>query len=263
LEFSDKVIVVTGGAGGIGAALCRRVAREGPEAIVVADLHGDAAAEVARDVGGHALTSDLSTEGGVNALIDEVLDRHGRIDVYCSNAGVAVGGGADVEEAGWQLSWDVNVMAGVRAARRLVPGWLERGAGAFISTVSAAGLLNHIFAAPYGTTKAAALSFAEWLSIAYGDQGIHVSAVCPQGVRTAMLDDDPTGFLLTDAIPPEQVADDIVDGVRAGRFLILPHPEVAEYAARRGGDHDRWIRGMRRLRAAGLQAAEAHGVELP
>ena len=248
MELADKVVVVTGGASGIGAAMCRRFAAEHPAAIVVADLQGDRAAVVADEVGGTALGVDLGTAEGVAEVVRTTREEFGRIDLYCSNAGVAFGGGAEASDADWNTSWEVNVLAGVRAARLLVPEWLERGEGYFLTTASAAALLNHVFAAPYAATKAAALSFAEHLAIAYGDQGIRVSALCPQGVRTPMLEGDRSGFLDPDAIEPEEVADVVVDAIRDERFLVLPHPQVAEYSARRGQDHDRWVGGMRRLR---------------
>lgn len=248
MELSGKVVVVTGGASGIGAAMCRRFASESPAGMVVADLRDADAGVVAEEVGGIAVATDLGTPDGVQRVIAAAREEYGRIDLYCSNAGVAFGGGAEAGDAAWQASWEVNVLAGVRAARLLLPEWRERGEGYFLSTVSAAGLLNHVFAAPYAATKAAALSFAEHLAIAYADEGIRVSALCPQGVRTPMLESDPSGFLDRDAMEPEEVAEVVLDALREERFLVLPHPEVAEYSARRGQDHDRWIGGMQRLR---------------
>ncbi|MBV9101381.1 MAG: SDR family oxidoreductase [Candidatus Dormibacteraeota bacterium] len=257
MELAGRVVVVTGGGSGIGAALCRRCAAEGAAAILVADVDAAAADRVAAEVGGAGVLADVSVEADVQALVQRSLDEHGRIDVYCSNAGVGIGGGADAPDEDWQRSWDVNVMAHVFAARAILPGMLERGEGYLVGTISAAALLNHIVAAPYAATKAAALSFLEWLSIAHGDAGLRVSAVCPQGVRTPMLlrDADTQAFLLESAIEPEQVADAVVEGMREERFLILPHPEVAELWARKA-DYDRWLRGMRRLRARALHAAE-------
>lgn len=248
MELAGKVVVVTGGASGIGAAMCRRFAAEQPAGIVVADLQEDKAQVVADEVGGIAVGADLGTAEGVAGVVEAARTEHGRVDLYCSNAGVAFGGSAEASDADWNASWEVNVLAGVRAARLLVPEWQERGEGYFFTTVSAAGLLNHVFAAPYAATKAAALSFAEHLAIAYGDDGIRVSALCPQGVRTPMLETDRSGFLDPNAIEPEEVAEVAVEAIRDERFLVLPHPEVAEYSARRGQDHDRWIGGMRRLR---------------
>ena len=260
VELAGRVIVVTGGASGIGAALCRRFAREQPAGIVVADRDEQGARAVADEVGGTAVVADLSTADGVAAVIAEARRAHDRIDLYCSNAGVAFGGGAEAADEDWQVSWDVNVMAAVRAARLLMPAWVERGSGHFLVTASAAALLNHVFAAPYAATKAAVLSFAENLAIAYGDAGIGVSALCPQGVRTPMLEADPSGFLDAEAIDPDEVAEIVAGGLAAGRFLLLPHPQVAEYSARRGQDHDRWVGGMRRLRR---QIVAALGGEPP
>lgn len=263
MEVRDKVVVVTGGASGIGAAMARRFAGEGAAHVVVADLDADGAEAVAEDVGGSAVGVDVSDGDAVARLVEQVVGDHGRIDLYCSNAGVAVGGGAEAEDRGWQLSWDVNVMGHVHAARALLPHWLERGEGYLLGTVSAAGLLNHIYAMPYGVTKAAALSAMEWLSIAHADQGVKVSALCPMGVRTPMLEQDPTGLLDPDAITPEEVADAVIAGLAEESFLILPHPEVATFHERRGADHDRWLAGMRRLRSNIDQALAAAGVEQP
>ncbi|MFP5307997.1 MAG: SDR family NAD(P)-dependent oxidoreductase [Actinomycetes bacterium] len=252
---ADQVVVVTGGASGIGAALVRRFAAEGAAAVVVVDRDAAGAAGVADEVAATgvaatAVVADLATAEGVAAAVADARAAHGRVDVWCSNAGIAVGGSAaEADDDGWQRSWDVNVMAGVRAARELVPEWLERGGGTFVSTVSASGLLNHLFAAPYGATKAAALSFAEHLAMTHGDDGVRVLAVCPQGVRTPMLEQDTTGFLDAGAIEPEDVAAAVVDALRSERqFLVLPHREVADHASLRGQDHDRWIGGMRKLR---------------
>lgn len=260
MEVRGKVVVVTGGASGIGAAVARRFAEEGAAHVVVADLDVDGAEAVAEDVGGAAVALDVSDAVAVARLVDGVLGEHGRIDLYCSNAGIAVGGGPETDVDGWQRSWDVNVMGHVHAAKALLPHWLERGEGYMLGTVSAAGLLNHIYAMPYGVTKAAALSAMEWLSIAYGDRGVKVSALCPMGVRTPMLEQDPTGMLDPDAITPEEVADAVIAGLAAEDFLILPHADVATFHERRGADHDRWLAGMRRLRSNIDQALDAAGV---
>jgi NAD(P)-dependent dehydrogenase (short-subunit alcohol dehydrogenase family) len=249
VEIRDRVVVVTGGGRGIGAALCRRFQAGGARALVVADLDGDNARAVAAEVGGLAVPTDVTSESAVQALVGRALEAHGRIDVYCSNAGVAYGGGPEAPDEAWQRSWEVHAMAHVYAARALLPRMLEQGEGYLLGTVSAAGLLNHIAAAPYAVTKAAGLSFLEWLSIAYGDRGIRVSALCPQGVRTAMLGrEGERSFLSEGALEPEEVAEVVVRGLRDERFLVLPHPEVAEYVTRRATDPDRWLRGMRRLR---------------
>jgi len=247
----DRVVVVTGGGGGIGRALCVRFAHEGAK-IVVADLNSDAAAAVAHEVGGSASCADVAREADVQALVADAIARHGRIDLFCSNAGIAVDGDERTPLADWERCWDVNVMAHVHAARAVLPHMLAAGGGYLLHTVSAAGLLTHIQSATYAVTKHAALGFAEWLSVAYGDRGIRVSALCPQGVRTDMLRRAAAGgrtFLLDTALEPEQVADEVIKGLRDERFLILPHAEVAEFFRRKAADYDRWLRGMRRLRA--------------
>lgn len=251
--LQNTIVVVTGGGGGIGRALCVRFAREGAQAIVVCDVNGEAAADVARDVGGTSFRADVSSASEVDALVADTLARHGRIDLFCSNAGIAVDGDEQTPLSEWDRCWDVNVMAHVHAARAVLPHMLASGAGYLLHTVSAAGLLTHIQSATYAVTKHASLAFAEWLSIAYGDRGIRVSALCPQGVRTEMLRRAASGgrtFLLDTALEPEQVADEAVRGLADERFLILPHPEVAEYFRRKAHDYDRWLRGMRKLRAS-------------
>ena len=252
MKLTDKVVVVTGGGNGIGRALCRRFAAEGAKAVVVADMNAETAAQVANDIGGTAITCDVSREADVAALVTQTIARHGGIDLFCSNAGIAVNGDEHTADAEWARCWDVNVMAHVYAARAVVPHMLERGGGYLLQTVSAAGLLTHPQSATYAVTKHASLAFAEWLSMTYGDRGITVSALCPQGVKTDMLlrseaQGTRRSFLIDSALEPEQVADDVVKGLAAGRFLILPHGEVAEYVRRKATDHDRWLRGMRRL----------------
>ena len=242
--------MVTGGGGGIGSALCRRFAAEGAKAIVVADLKREAAEAVAAEVGGTAVAADVTVESDVQALVAGAIEAHGRVDVYCSNAGIALGGGPEASDDAWRRSFEVHAMAHIYAARAVLPGMVERGEGCFLGTVSAAGLLNHVLAAPYAVSKAAGLAFLEWLSIAYGDEGILVSALCPQGVRTAMLGSEAerTSFLQAGALEPDEVAGVVVDALREERFLVLPHPEVAEYFRRKASDYDRWLRGMRRMR---------------
>src|SRR2546428_12031354 len=252
MELTDKVIVVTGAARGIGRALARRFVVDHPKAVVVADLDGDGADTVGQEIGGKSVQCDVSREADIVRLVHEVEDIHGRIDIFCSNAGIGVGGGPEAVDDYWQRIWQVNVMAHVYVARHVLPGMLARKEGYLLGTVSAAGLLNHMFAAPYGVTKAAALSFFEWLAIAHGDDGIRVSCLCPQGVKTDMLDAERRlghNFLTEGALEPEQVADVVVEGIRDEKFLILPHPEVAEYFSRKANDYDRWLKGMRRLRA--------------
>jgi NAD(P)-dependent dehydrogenase (short-subunit alcohol dehydrogenase family) len=252
MQLQDKVIVVTGGAGGIGAALCRRFAALGARGVVVADRDGAGAGRVAAECGQSALaiTADVAVEHEVRHLVEQATAAYGPIDLFCSNAGISAAGGVELPDADWRRVWDVNVMAHIYAARAVLPGMLARGAGYLLQTASAAGLLTQLGSAPYSVTKHAALALAEWLAITYGDAGIKVSCLCPQGVRTTMLDQAPGGIgamLRASAIEPEAVADAVVAGLADERFLILPHPEVAEYFRRKASDHDRWLHGMRRL----------------
>ncbi|WP_328556441.1 MULTISPECIES: SDR family oxidoreductase [unclassified Streptomyces] len=237
-------VVVTGAGGGIGAALARRFAAEGAR-VVVNDLDADKVKAVADEIGGIPLVGDASL------IVAEARDAlGGTVDVYCANAGVGSGGSEAADESVWALAWDVNVMAHVRAAHALLPDWLERGSGRFVSTVSAAGLLTMIGAAPYSVTKHGAYAFAEWLSLTYRHRGLKVHAICPQGVRTDML--DATGsagalVLQPTAVEPEAVADALFEGIAQDRFLILPHPEVAGYYQARATDPDRWMTNMNHL----------------
>jgi NAD(P)-dependent dehydrogenase (short-subunit alcohol dehydrogenase family) len=258
VDVTGRVIVVTGGARGIGRALANRFAQARAEAVIVADLDLDGASAVAREIEGTAVQCDVSHESDVKQLVDRVEAEHGRIDIFCSNAGIAVGGGPEATNDDWQHIWDVNLMSHVFVARHVLPGMLNRHEGYILGTVSAAGLLNHVFAAPYGVTKAAALSLFEWLSIAHGAQGIRVSCLCPQGVKTDMLAAERKlglDFLTANALEPEAVAEIVVQGLHDERFLILPHPEVAEYFHRKADDYDRWLKGMQRLRANIISAS--------
>lgn len=244
-------MVVTGGASGIGRALCHRLAAEGAEGVVAADLDLGMAEAVAAEVGGLAVRADVTVEADVQMLVSRAIAAFGRIDIYCSNAGVAYGGGPEAPDADWQHSFQVHVMAHLYAARAVLPGMVRRGSGYFLGTVSAAGLLNHVLAAPYAVSKAAGLSFLEWLAIAHGDDGVVVSALCPQGVRTPMLARaGQEGFLWAEALEPAEVAECVVAALHDEHFLILPHPEVREYFQRKAADYDRWLRGMRRLRSS-------------
>ncbi|MFJ5294116.1 SDR family oxidoreductase [Streptomyces sp. NPDC088348] len=237
-------VVVTGAGGGIGAALARRFAAEGAR-VVVNDLDAAKARAVADGIGAVAVPGDAST------IVDAAREAlGGRIDVYCANAGLGSAGDPFADEEVWATAWDVNVMAHVRAARALLPDWLERGEGRFVSTVSAAGLLTMIGAAPYSVTKHGALAFAEWLSLTYRHRGLKVHAICPQGVRTDMLTAAGSAgelVLAPTAIEPDDVADALFAAIADDRFLVLPHPEVAEYYQARAAEPDRWIGGMNHL----------------
>jgi NAD(P)-dependent dehydrogenase (short-subunit alcohol dehydrogenase family) len=254
MELSDRHVVVTGGASGIGRALVRRFAAEGARAVVVADRELEPARSVAEEVGGLAVGFDAGHEDGVRALVAEATDTYGPIDIFVSNAGVpGAMGGPEAADESWDEAWRVNVMAHVWAARALIPDMVHRGEGYLLSTASAAGLLTQVSSLVYSVTKHAAVALAEWLAIEYGDAGVRVSCICPQGVRTPMLElamDEPAGAAALRAgglIEPEDVAEAVVAGIREERFLILPHEEVARHMALKGSRPDRWLQGMRRL----------------
>jgi NAD(P)-dependent dehydrogenase (short-subunit alcohol dehydrogenase family) len=264
MELAGKVAVVTGGASGIGAALCRRFAAE-KASVVVADVDAPGAAAVAQDIDGLAMPGDMSVEADVTALVDAALLTFGRIDLFCANAGILWGSrpddptaviGPNAPDEAWERIWRVNVLAHVYAARAVVPLMLDQGGGHILVTASAAGLLTMLGNAPYSVTKHAALAFAEWLAITYGDRGIGVSCLCPQLVRTEMLAAaapaaEQQGIAQLGVLEPDAVADAVVEGLREERFLILPHPEVAEYFRRKANDYERWLSGMRRLQTGG------------
>jgi NAD(P)-dependent dehydrogenase (short-subunit alcohol dehydrogenase family) len=263
MNVKDKVVVVTGGADGIGAALARRFAREGARIVIVADRNGEGAAAVAREIGGEAVTIDVSDGEAMAAMVADVEARHGGADLFCSNAGVGDGdpdkqNAASSPDAVWQRAWNVNVMAHVHAARAVLPGMQRRGGGYLLNTISAAGLLSQIGGAVYSTTKHAAVGFAESLAITHGEQGIKVSILCPQGVDTAMLRQGDAASQpqnLDGVLTPDEVAESVVQGLAAETFLILPHPVVLTYMQRKAGDYDRWLGGMRRLRARMMGAS--------
>jgi NAD(P)-dependent dehydrogenase (short-subunit alcohol dehydrogenase family) len=252
VEIRNRSIVVTGGGNGIGAALARRFAAEGARGVVVADIDGDAASAVAADIRGLGVETDVSDESAIQRLVSEACAAYGHIDLFCSNAGIGTRGGLEIPNDGWQQMWEVNLMAHVYAARAVLPSMLERGEGYLLQTSSAAGLLTSLGGGAYSVTKHAAVALAEWIAITYGDQGIKVSALCPEFVNTAMLDVpdvEPTvmAWVRAMAIEPEDVAEAVVQGLAEERFLILPHPEVGEFFRRKASDYDRWLDGMRRL----------------
>ena len=248
--IADKIAVVTGGGHGIGRAICERFAAENAQGIVVADRDFPAACEVADAVGGWAIPCDVGVEAEVQAVVRQTLDRFGRIDVFVSNAGITTKGGIETADADWQRLWDVNVMSRLYAARAVVPSMLKQGGGYLVQVASAAGLLTEIGSASYSVTKHADLALAEWLSRCNtAGRASAFPASVPLGVETAMLDpDDPIHqFLQVQSISPADVAEAIVQGLTEETFLILPHPQVAEFFQMKADNHDRWIRGMQRL----------------
>jgi len=250
VKLAGKHAVVTGGANGIGRALAQKFAAEGAS-VVVADLDIERARELASKIDGLAVAVDVGDESSLRALVERAERANGPIDLFCSNAGIGFFGGIEVANEDWQKIWDVNVMAHVYAARAVLPSMLERGKGYLLNTASAAGLLTQVESACYSTTKHAAVGFAEWLAVTYGDRGIAVSVLCPQAVRTAMTADFENGGVagVDGMIEPEEVADCTVEAIGEERFLILPHPTVEKYLQNKVNGYDRWLAGMRRLRA--------------
>ncbi|MBQ0892291.1 SDR family oxidoreductase [Micromonospora sp. U56] len=249
MPVRDKGVVVTGAGHGIGRALATRLAAEGAR-VVVNDLDAEAAVRVAGEIGGYPASGDAATEQGVTALVEAARGHLGSIDVWIGNAGIDRGNGLLATEEDWAASHEVNVLAHVRAARLLVPGWVERGSGRFVVTASAAGLLTMIGSPTYSVSKHACVAFAEWLSLTYRHRGVVVQAICPQGVRTRMLDNaKPLQELLSHdaALTPEDVAEATWQALHHDRFLVLPHPQVATYYAHRATDTDRWLGGMNKL----------------
>ncbi len=250
MDVRGKVAVITGGASGIGAALARRFHAEGARAIAVADLQIESLQEVASSVGGMAVPCNVAHEEEIQQLVARVEQELGPIDIFCSNAGIARLGDEDVSNQEWQLNWDIHVMAHVYAVRAVAPKMAARGQGYLIHTASAAGLLSHIQSATYSVTKHAAVAFAEWVSIKYRDQGVRVSVLAPQAVRTPMTDrpDGASVASVDGMIEPEELADCVIQTMAREEFLILPHPEVRDYMVRKATGIDRWLAGMNRWR---------------
>ena len=253
MKVTDKVVVVTGGASGIGRAFCRRFAREGAKGITVMDINEDGARAVADEIKGLALSGDVSREEDILKAVQRTEEKYGPIDLFCSNAGISVRGGLELSNEVWQKMWAVHVMAHVYAARAVIPGMIARGGGYLLSVASAAGLLNTTGSSAYATTKHAAVGLAENIAIMYGDQGIKVSVVCPQAVRSGMTREEASVAAVDGRLEPEAVADLVIEALADERFLILPHPEVKTYLERKTSDYDRWLLGMRRLRSRYLQ----------
>ena len=251
MEITNKVIVITGGASGIGRAMAERFTAEGAKQVVIADIDADGLNQVAGKIGARAIPANVADEDAVINLIRTAEQDYGQIDLLCNNAGIGTGGGPETPNGDWERIWQINVMAHVYAARAALPAMIARGEGYMLNTASAAGLLTQVGSAPYAVTKHAAVSFAEWLSITYGDRGLKVSVLCPQAVKTAMTAGNERGVASVDGmLSPEALCDTVVTTLREEKFLVLPHPEVLAYIQRKAGDYDRWINGMRRLQAS-------------
>lgn len=257
MELENKVAIVTGAGSGIGRALAQRIAGAGARAVVCTDLNGANAEETARMIGGVASAAalDVADEAAIEQIVADTEARHGAVDLFVSNAGYGRAGGLDLPTSEWQKMMNVHAFSHLAAARAAIPGMVKRGGGYLLSTASAAGLLTQIDSGPYAVSKHAAVALAEWLAINYADRGIGVSVLCPQAVRTNILGPRPpgaprnTGQASGDGVlEPEFVADACLDAIRAGRFLVLPHPEVATYFQRKANDYDRWLNGMRRFK---------------
>jgi len=247
MKVADKVVVVTGGASGIGRALCKRFAKEGAKAVVVADMDEEGANAVAEEIQAMAVACDVSKEDDIIRMVRLTEKNIGPVDLFCSNAGILTMGGLEVSNEKWQSIWEINVMGHVYAARAVIPGMIERGGGSMLITASAAGLLSHVDSAPYSVTKHAAVGLAEHIAITYGDRGIKVFALCPQAIHTKMIRSDAGVTGIDGMMEPEELADCVIEAFEKETFLILPHPEVQTYMQKKASDYDRWIKGMRRL----------------
>jgi NAD(P)-dependent dehydrogenase (short-subunit alcohol dehydrogenase family) len=250
MELTDKVAVITGGSGGIGRAMAKAFLAQGARTVVLADLDPEAVGQAAQELGCAAKACDVTDEAQVIELVEFTLATYGPIDLFASNAGAGSEGVlTDATNEVWQFQWDLHVMAHLYAARAVLPSMIARGEGYLLNTASAAGLLAAMGSGPYTVTKAAAVKLAEFLSITHGDDGIRVSVLCPQGVNTAMAPKSLGDGQTDGIIEPDDLAAVVVDAIREERFHVLPHPEVADYLKRKADDTDRWLRGMRRLRA--------------
>jgi len=249
VDLKSKVVVITGGGSGIGAAMARRFAKEEPAGLVIADIDLGTATDIAEETGGVAVLADVSDPDANKDLVEGTEDRFGPIDLFCANAGIGLVGDEQSDTSMWNRMWEINVMSHVHAARHLIPGWVARGEGYFLVTASAAGLLTNLKAAQYSVTKHAAVAFAEWIAITYGDSGVKVSALCPQFVNTPLLEGSESFKALgaNHTLEPTEVADAVVSGLNEERFLILPHPEVEKFFQNKATDYDRWLGGMRKL----------------
>ena len=248
MQVKNKRVVVTGAASGIGKALAVAFKKAGAQSVIAVDINMEGAEETAKDIDGIAVKANVGQESDILNVIKKGNELSGGIDIFCSNAGIGgVHGFFDVKTEDWQNIWEVNVMSHIYAARNVLPQMLERGEGYLMSTASAAGVLTQIGSAGYSVTKAAAVSFAEWIKITYGTKGIGVSCLCPQAVRTAMTAGGPGVAGIDGMIEPEEAVADVLDAIEKDRFLVTPHPEVLEYIKRKGTDRDRWISGMQRL----------------
>lgn len=257
MELQDRVAVITGGSGGIGLSMAKAFLAEGARAIMLVDLNEEAVAAAARELGCDGMACDVTDEAQIQAVVAATIEKHGQIDLFCSNAGAGGEGTlTDASNEVWQRQWELHVMSHLYAARAVLPGMLERGDGYLLNTASAAGLLAALGSGPYTVTKGAAVKLAEFIAINHGDEGIKVSVLCPQGVNTAMaprsLGDGQTDGI----IEPDELARTVVDCIREERFHVLPHPEVEEYVRRKGDNIDRWLYGMRRLRRQSLEGSE-------
>jgi NAD(P)-dependent dehydrogenase (short-subunit alcohol dehydrogenase family) len=249
VQLADKVVVVTGAGSGIGEAIARRIAQESPRGLVIADINGEGIDRLSGEIEATPLVVDVSLEEDNQRLVDTASQLFGPIDLFCANAGIGFLGSEQTEASEWERMWQINTMSHVYAAKYLVPEWLNRGDGYFLSTASAAGLLTNLKAAQYSVTKHAAVSFAEWLAVTYGDRGLKVSCLCPMGVDTPLLnvDTDFRKLLEPDAIPAASVAEAVINGIAEEKFLILPHPEVQRFIENKANDYDKWIGGMQKL----------------